>query len=57
MWEGLPNDKPVKGLENKHKWVILLLKDTPANLEIQWGQRWDGVCVGGDIVKIMAYPK
>lgn len=52
---GLSNDKPVEGLESKQVGDNLLLKDKPANLEIERGQRWDGV--GDDIIKIMAYPK
>lgn len=52
---GLSDDKPAKGLESKHVGDTLLLKDKPANLEIERGQRWDGV--GDDTVKIMAYPK
>lgn len=51
MWGG-SNDKPVRGLESKQVGDNHLLKDTPADLEI--GGRGG---VGGDIVKIMAYPK
>lgn len=40
---GLSNDKPAKGLESKQVGVNFLLKDKPANLEIERGQRWDGV--------------
>lgn len=40
MLGGLSNDKPVEDLESKQVDDKLLLKDKPANLEIERGQRW-----------------